>query len=513
MTTAFGEKMRMVMGALENQDSTDAPSVKKRYQPREKVVEYTFDSSGVDMVVTRVLNGKETKKLIVYLSRETEDGRPVFLFEDKGTYYDADDKKLMAFLDGADTWVKTGCMSVPRIKKDKEFFKALRLVLDNNDVRALVKMGILDTDLIMYIMGNGSYSRTPWYCYEQSRYYREDTFREMYMDNIHLKMVKWAIGYNIKKTGCTYQEALKSLYSTKEDRYDEDLGVIKSNRMISNAEFKAFVVLANRYDEPFAVKCMEDYMEDDNLDGISWSYLDDILRIKTGSKCSKTTYSGVVGTLVGQSLLYGRLRDDEEKTVLNFDKNSLWEYILSSTIVGRGKKLDDYLSTWKDYLAMTMDIEEKVRDKYPQYLKVAHDIVEDRYEITKDTRITESLMKATEESSKICDVEAKGWQLRVLRTASDFYNEKVQQSNCVASYVNRCIAKETIVASARPKDSETTVITVEISPGSYEFIQMKGRFNRYPTKEENEILNVLQEKVYDNLKKIKDKEMKALDEA
>lgn len=491
--TQFGENMKMMLERI-NDAEGQTIARKKAAERKEKKIEYRCESSGIDMVVTRVLNGKDTKRLICYLSQLDANGRPIMVIENKDVFEPLNFKNYNLFADGMDYDIRTGCTAIPTLRKSNEFTRIMDIISANPEIIDIIKMGVLDTDIMQYVM-YGSYSyEKPWYT---GGAFREDYFNDMiYKENIHIKMVKHAVGYNMRKFGISYNTALRFLYSDS----SRENGIYMK-KVVNGPMFKAFIILANRYDEPFAIKCMNEYLDNDDLDGLKPDYLGEILRIKQNGKYSRHVYSDCSSAYVPVSLLYHRMSEEREKDAVSFDKNRFWEYIEQAITVGRGTKLDDYLSTWKDYLLMTMDVEGVIKDKYPASLKMAHDIIEEKYDVTRNEDVTEKLLKSTEKVSQICDVDADGWQIRVLRTPAQFFEEKIQQGNCVASYINRCANGDTIVASARPVGSDVSVLTVEISTDTYRFIQIKQRFNREPTSKQMEKLDKLQEKVQKNLER------------
>lgn len=494
--TDFGDKMKDILAFAEG-DTENKPKVKAR---KEKVVTYDIQASGIDVIITRILNDKPTRTLAVFFSKLTEDNKPTVILKDKNTIVEITDATLRSFLDGAESSITVdNCTSIPILRQGASFIRALKLAFFNENWCKLIRLGLANTDIIHEICGD-SWNRPEYWCASVDRWNGPDEIT-LYEDNFHIKMVRHAIGYMMKELGMDYNEALKTLLTS--DRTNN----YYRKKVIDCGLFQTFIVLANRYDEPFAMKCMDEYLDTDNLSGFSAAdTLDKLFRIKNNAKYAKDNryYDDLKNTYVTGFLKTFPLRKESEDEAVKFDKNRVWEYLLSSVAVGKGRDLASYVSLWKDYLLMDIDIHGSVTEKYPEHLQIAHDICQEKYEINKDEKVTEGLKKHTEEASKICDVNCEGYQLRILRTVDDFIDEANQQSNCVASYMERCSRGETLVASFRQKDAPRTQVTVELTPDTYMMIQIKGRFNREPTNKEKEILDKMQKIIYKN----EDKAMK-----
>ena len=527
MGTEFGDNMKSMMELISSRNDAEviATSATKKAK-KEKEITYEFEVSGIDFTATRILNGKPTRKLICYLSRDDPvKAGPVIALYDKGEISEITENKLRAFLDGVDVNIPIpDCMSVPYLmnpKNHKHFIAALmslkaeeggyyseRYVKRMNNEVKLIRMGLLNIDIMVEQLSRDYNRIDPWYSYGYSYYSGETPFDEICESNFHTKMVKHAIGYNMRTHNLSYPEALQYLYQDREKTGKN------SKKIIDGSMLKSFIVLANRYDEPFAIKCLDEYLDNDNLSGISYHELDEILRIRPGSKYDDGYYNHQSNFTKG-TLVLSRINEEEESKAMIFDKYRFWEYVQQAITVGRGRSLSSYLSTWKDYLLMSQDLEKgEIKDKYPDAIQIAHDLCQEKYEINKDEGLKNDLMTATEEASNLCDIDMDGWQFRILRTPVDFSDEANQQANCVASYMKRCARRETIVGSLRPKDAPRTVVTVEVhfwknfDNKPIEFIQCKERFNNEPTKDHRKILEKFEKEINTRyLKKVK-KEMK-----
>lgn len=507
MSTEFGNIMKDVMKVVGDEDNKVVTTNREK---KGKTVSYDIQSSGIDMIATRYLNGKETRQLVVFLSRTDDAGNAIVVLKEKKTVLDVNKQRLNSFLDGCDSPVKTGCTAVPYLRKGVSFIESFLEIVEDKSVQKYVKLGLLDTEVLMGLREKSYYNRLikPWFkdcTYSSGFRYNDD--KENCDDNAHFKLVKTAIGYNMRVFNMSYNEALYALYQeSNNNRYGDN--VFKSNRKVVTGNIlRAMIVLANRYDEPFAIKCLEEYMDTDNLSGIEYESLDKILRIKSGAKYEKNRWSDTLSQYVSSdSLLYKRLTEAEENRAVTFDKNRLWEYLLQSASVGLGRNMSSYLTTWKDYLQMANDINNGIIEKYPDALQIAHDICQEKYEVSGDERLKNGLFENTKKASEICDCEVSldgsntKYQFRILRTPNEFVDEANQQSNCVASYMQRCSCGDTLVGSMREVGADRTELTIEVRPEDYKIIQVRGRFNKMPTDKQNKIVEKIQHKIYKNLK-------------
>ena len=417
------------------------------------------------------------------------------------------ENSLRSFLDGADPFIVTGCTAIPYLRKGKEFVETLWDVIHSKNFIKLAKMGVIDVECIIELNNR---SDSPWYLGGYDRYSslmpRINKMTEEMFNNVHPKIVKYAVNYMMETFDMTYNKALQHVYRNNGSGgyYRSVIEVESGKKYVMNDSITAFVAIANRYDEPFALQCMEEYMNDLNLIGLKGESVDTMLRIKTDGVFTKDNWGTKRGEYAGSSLIYNGRSQVIERLAVNFEKRRFWEYILNATCVGKGRDLNGYVTLWRDYIEMAMTTDKKIREKYPEYLQVEHDKYSEKYDFIKNTVEEEALMKVTERASKICDVNTKDYQFRILRSPQAFCDEAAQNSNCVASYVSKCAAGVTYVGSFRQKDSETTLLTVEIDPNTFKMIQIRGKFNRMATPKEMEELNKVAKKIDARWKKFLD---------
>lgn len=496
----FGNAVKDLMKDLDKRESLETQKKNNK-----KVVTYKIEASGIDMMVTRILNDKETRTLVLLLSQVDEDGKPVIIMKEKGKLLEVSERTLASFLDGDLEVhpVKTGCTAIPYLRKGASYIKALWAFIHSHKCIRLAKMGVYDLECLLEGYGD-RYGDTcsPWFIGEDSWdavIVKINRMSEEMFNNIHPKIIRYAVEHEMNTFGVSHSEALKNIYAVSRGYY----GRTNSNEIdnglkhVKRDALDAFIVIANRYDEPFAMKCMEEYLNDLNLSGLNGKKLLSLFTLTSRKSNVKRDYNQRVdGEHVGgPSLLYEGKNPRLDELAIQFDKKRFWEYILYATCIGRGKSLDNYIDLWKDYILMCQYVDDRIKEKYPEYLQIDHDIYSEKFDLIKNTIEEKKLMDATALASKICDVNTKGFQFRVLRKSQDFADEAAQNSNCVASYITRCANGDTIVGSFRPKGDEKTLLTVEISPKTYEMIQIRGKFNRYATEKEMEELNKIGTKI------------------
>ena len=133
--TEFGEEMKKELAAW----GSDDPVVRGVREKKERVINYTVDVSGCDMVITRNLNGKDTGKLFIYMSQTDGEGKAIcFIKKMKGgTRETLTDANVRTFLDGLGNYyheeLRTGSEYIPKLRRETKFIKHLLCYLGNGD--------------------------------------------------------------------------------------------------------------------------------------------------------------------------------------------------------------------------------------------------------------------------------------------------------------------------------------------------------------------------------------------
>ena len=513
--TQFGDDMKAELLAI-NENGLITTEEHKKQTHAERNYEYKFEVSGVDMKGTRIMNGKETQTLYIFLSQTDAEGHPlIFIKQKNGSRVAFDEKSYKSFADGLSVkkcypngTVKTGSDYIPSLYRNDTFIRILYALETNPGFVELIKKGYVNTDIIYSLTNDKYYYRSqynmPWFISNVDRYSRSSNIfdEENYnKQNMHEKLYKFIINDLMERYKINFLTAQKIVFSDSNDeliKFDYDA-------------MKSFIIIANAYDEPFAIKCYQQYMDHHLMNNLKDQYLTPILTIPNDRRRYGTDmayHARYGGTL---NLLNPKNMDNIKETMTNFisfEKNRFWQFIVNSVRKGRGTRINTYLNMWSDYLHNCIEVDGEIKEKYPEDLAEKHDVYSEAKELMQKFNDHEKLMNITEIASKVCDITTKKWQMKVFRTQRDYVIEARQTGSCVAGYVGKAINGTSFVCSFRPKDADETLLTVEISnkteEGRYnkwDMIQIQGLQNRDATKDEMAILKQFQKKIYKNLLK------------
>lgn len=494
--TEFGDEMKRELEAWGSND----PAVKGVKEKKEKVVNYTVDVSDCDMVITRNLNGKDTGKLFLYLSQTDGDGKAIcFIKKMKGGTREAlTESNVRAFFDGLSAYYQesldTGSQYIPKIRKDTKFIRFLLGFLENETAISWTRKGMLTTEVVWNYKQNDYRNILPWYVDPDSSYSRKSLpikVHERVWQHIYSKIEEME---NVKRS-----RAIELVFS-KDDR----------NNKYRDATL--FEYLADIFDDFFAIKCFDEYMDNHRLGGLryeSYSYsriTEHLTRLFTIRTNIEGTVGRYDGGYYGVEFTWENAVNDLKEQVpffVRFEKNRFWDYLQHSMCLGLGSNLDSYIVQWKDYLEAAQQCDGKIKDKYPEHLQEAHDIYSEKARVIKEFKESSELLNITEVPSQLCDMEHNGMTLRTLRTVGDYTTEAQQNANCVATYVKNTLTGRSWVCSFRPSKSDITLLTVEVNKLG-EMCQIKGKYNREPTTKEFKELSWFQKEIF---KRMADRDM------
>lgn len=167
----------------------------------------------------------------------------------------------------------------------------------------------------------------------------------------------------------------------------------------------------------------------------------------------------------------------------NCDVNTFIDYIVRGLYSQGIDYIDGNIyNYYKDYLSMINAMKGKIKDKYPKYLKTEHDKVSMRYRIWKKYKNDLEIFKITEENKKL-EFSDKKYSIILPETSSDIVDEGINQSHCVASYVERVANGDTLILFMRYTDIiDESLVTIEVKNNI--ICQAKGYANRQLSKEE-----------------------------
>jgi hypothetical protein len=344
----------------------------------------------------------------------------------------------------------------------------------------------------------------------------EETYPNLLENNIHLKLFRAGMQMMFDRNPrLTKTEFLYNFYSP----YGSV--VVDGCKAFTRKIFNIFLVLANRYDEPYAIRCMEHYMLDKDLSSLAADKLDKFFRInakayaqRLGRVRSNDRYNyGHDYTVVPGSFVRGPLQENSKQYLLNLDKNRFWDYIVYLKTIGFGDMLDEDITYLMDYYTACLSYEGKVSDRYPEHLIESHHIMMKKYNDLKNFEKVDKLRIMGENGAKYCDMTVDGYTLRSFTVVEDFLNEAAYMGNCLASsdYAG-LVADGTfwLCTFRKEDDPDTPVMDVEITQPNGDsperggmMTQIKARFNHLPEQDnlvtEMKALKKMQDRIYKKL--------------
>jgi len=136
-----------------------------------------------------------------------------------------------------------------------------------------------------------------------------------------------------------------------------------------------------------------------------------------------------------------------------------------------------------DYLDMQISLYGEIKEKYSKHLATDHDIITLKYNTYK--RYSQDLiMLNVMENQKELQYQKGEYAIILPTSTMDIVDEGINQSHCVASYVDKVLENKTLILFMRRKESlGESLITIEIKDKTVS--QAKGFANRRPTQLED----------------------------
>lgn len=173
--------------------------------------------------------------------------------------------------------------------------------------------------------------------------------------------------------------------------------------------------------------------------------------------------------------------------VYNLDFNRFIDYISSDLYAqGIAEFNADVLRIYQDFLRMQISLYGRVKEKYPKYLRTEHDIVALKVTVYEQHKKDLMLLNVVD-NYKGLEFKDKEYCIILPESTINIVEEGVQQSHCVASYVDKVVNNETLIVFMRKVDEpEKSLVTVEVRNDC--ITQAKGFANRSLYKGEKEFL-------------------------
>ena len=169
----------------------------------------------------------------------------------------------------------------------------------------------------------------------------------------------------------------------------------------------------------------------------------------------------------------------ELHTVYHYNLNSLLNYF-DNIQYKQGIYIEESLTLLKDYNNICRLLGMEKYEKYPPYIKTAHDIIYMRYSFVKNEINDKAIQKISEEHKNLEDHSNNEYEILLPKNAQEIVNEGSRMGHCVASYVNQVISGDTLILFMRNKDASQTGSTIELRENR--IVQHKAQFNRRPNK-------------------------------
>lgn len=189
-------------------------------------------------------------------------------------------------------------------------------------------------------------------------------------------------------------------------------------------------------------------------------YMND--KYKNNKKTCRKVFSILISSVTDWSNSY--TIDDRFTTLVNefnYDYKKLIDYIYDYLPNREGFTNSDLaMNQLKDYVSMIKQMGGKIRDKYPKYLKVKHDIMVVNFNVFKKEYSEELFQKRKRPE---LEWKNKDYVIKIPQTTQDIKDEGIQNNNCVGSYVGRVINGDTYIVFLRNiKTPDESLVTVEI---------------------------------------------------
>lgn len=175
---------------------------------------------------------------------------------------------------------------------------------------------------------------------------------------------------------------------------------------------------------------------------------------------------------------------------------------------------NEVLTILKDYIQMSESLGYRF-DKYPNSLKLSHDVKMVNYRTIQNQRDYAEFENAVHEYGDLI-FQDKKYQVLIPRTPKDLVKEGSSLNHCIASYKGRVIQGNSLIFFVRErKTPNVSLVSVELNK-YYQMVQARGMNNRPVTTGEQEFINKWLEFVHnvalpERLQIVKEHEMEAFE--
>lgn len=225
--------------------------------------------------------------------------------------------------------------------------------------------------------------------------------------------------------------------------------------------------------------------ENDAADTLMINYLnyikslDDEFGLEKGTEFFENEFDYLYGKYVYRSAL-------ETAKLYDLPERNFIKYIYFECDVSQGLSASTAISQYRDYIRMTKEMGYERFDRYPKFLRTAHDIASRNYKIKLNEIELQQWHKAYQ-NNKSFEYQYKNYKIFPPKEPSDLVREGNVLGHCVGSYINNVRKGLTTILFLREKeDIECPLITIEVK--NNRIAQAKGKMNNAPSKELKSII-------------------------
>lgn len=168
----------------------------------------------------------------------------------------------------------------------------------------------------------------------------------------------------------------------------------------------------------------------------------------------------------------------------NIPEKTLIRYIYFECDVSQGLSTRDAIDQYEDYIRMTVEMGYERFDRYPKFLRTAHDIAARNYRIKLDEEQLKEWDERLEGNKKFESVVGD-YKVFPPEKPEDLVREGNVLGHCVGSYVDK-VRKgiSTILFLRERQDLECPLVTIEVR--DKRIVQARGKMNNPPTQDQKQ---------------------------
>lgn len=153
---------------------------------------------------------------------------------------------------------------------------------------------------------------------------------------------------------------------------------------------------------------------------------------------------------------------------------------------GYGEVTENFFREYMDYLSMQKNFYGKVKEKYPEHFKTAHDVMSLKINLA---RAAEQCQNFAEQAELVKELEysAQGYCIVVPTEPKELADEGINLSHCVGDYIDRVASGECHILFLRRRNApEQSLVTLQLS--GRRICQAQGMNRRGITQAERKFL-------------------------